>query len=100
MPWDRGYYYRSRKVNGRVIREYVGRGRVAELVAQLDAVNRKEREARAAAWRAEKARLDALDASVAALIQLTDLLTRAALQAAGYHQHKRQWRRKRHGSGN
>jgi hypothetical protein len=37
MSWDRrGYYYRVRKVNGRVVREYVGAGRVAELVAQMD----------------------------------------------------------------
>ena len=27
-PWERGYYYRARKVNGRVRREYVGRGPV------------------------------------------------------------------------
>jgi len=31
MGWDQGRYYtRSRKVNGRVVREYIGTGRVAE----------------------------------------------------------------------
>ena len=49
---------------------------------------------------AEKARLDALDADLAALIDLADLLAGAALLAAGFHQHKRQWRRKRHGNAN
>jgi hypothetical protein len=29
---------------------------------------------------------------------LTDLAAAAALLAAGFHQHKRQWRRKRHGN--
>jgi hypothetical protein len=100
MPWDRGYYYRSRKVGGRVVREYVGRGHVAELAAQLDASERERREAEAAAWRAEKGRLDALDAEVAALIEVTDLAAAAALLAAGFHQYKRQWRRKRHGTVN
>jgi hypothetical protein len=100
MAWKRGYYYRVRKVGGRVVREYVGTGRVAELAAQLDAIERETREAEAAAWRAEKARLEALDADVAALIEVTDLAAAAALLAAGYHQHKRQWRRKRRDNSN
>jgi hypothetical protein len=100
MAWERGYYYRSWKVNGRVVREYVGRGPAAEMAAQLDEMRREERKAAAAAWHAEKARLDALDGHVAALICATDLATAAAMLAARYHQHNRQWRRKRHGNGN
>jgi hypothetical protein len=99
MAWERGYYYRVRREGRRVVREYVGTGRIAELAAQLDALERQKRAAEAAAWRAEKARLDALDAKVSALIDLTDLAAAAALLAAGFHQHKRQWRRKRHGQG-
>jgi hypothetical protein len=49
MGWERGYYYRSRKVGGRVVREHVGRGPVAELAAQLDDIRREERKAAAAA---------------------------------------------------
>ena len=56
MGWDRGRYYtRSRKVNGRVVREYVGAGRVAELVAQLDALEKQQREAQRAADLARRA---------------------------------------------
>jgi hypothetical protein len=83
-----------------VVREYVGPGAAGELAAELDALEREKRLDAAAAWRAEKARLDALDADVAALIRLTDLAAAAALLAAGYRQHKRQWRRKRHGNAN
>ena len=88
MAWERGYYYRVRRENGRVVREYVGRGRVAELMAKLDALDReKEREERR------------LDADLEALIETTDLLARAALVAAGYHQHKRgEWRKRRDGN--
>jgi hypothetical protein len=28
MGWERGYYYRAKKVNGRVVNEYVGPGMV------------------------------------------------------------------------
>jgi hypothetical protein len=46
MGWDRGKYYsRSKKVNGRVEREYVGKGELAELLAQIDAAERDRREA-------------------------------------------------------
>jgi hypothetical protein len=96
MGWERGYYYRVRKVNGRVVREYVGAGRVAELAAQLDAIEREQREAERAAWLAKRAELDALDAPLNELNALADLVGRAALVAAGFRQHKRgEWRKRR-----
>jgi hypothetical protein len=97
MGWDKGRYYtRSRKVNGRVVREYVGTGRVAELAAQLDALEREKRHLDALALRGEKDELSALDAQLKELSQQADLLARAALLAAGYHQHKRgEWRKRR-----
>src|SRR5262249_23019262 len=89
-------YTRSRKVNGRVVREYVGSGRVGELVAQLDAIERQEREEARESRKAERAELEALDAPLDDLDALVNLLARAALLAAGFHQHKRgEWRRRR-----
>jgi hypothetical protein len=42
MSWDRQanrrYYSRSTKINGRIIREYVGGGEVGEIAATLDAL--------------------------------------------------------------
>jgi hypothetical protein len=96
MVWDRGYYYRVRKVNGRVVREYVGGGPLAELAAQTDALLRQERELKAQELRRQKEALAALDAELAALCEQVDLVARAALLAAGYHQHKRgEWRKRR-----
>ena len=97
MGWELGRYYtRSRKRNGRVVREYIGGGEVARLVAEMDAIDRDERKAKAAAWRAEKARMDSLDAEVAAVCCMADLVARAVLTAAGYHQHHRsEWRKRR-----
>jgi hypothetical protein len=93
MGWDKGRYYtRSRKVNGRVVREYLGTGEAAAQAARLDARARQEREAR----RAAMAELAALDAPLDDLAERTDLLARAALAAAGYRQHCRgEWRKRR-----
>ncbi|SRR5579884_1263901 len=94
MGWDKGsrYYTRSRRLNGRVIRQYLGTGEAAEQAARLDASARQEREDR----RAVRAELATLDASLAELAKHMDLLARAALVAAGYRQHHRgAWRRRR-----
>jgi hypothetical protein len=96
MGWERGYYYRVRKVQGRVVREYVGRGRVAELTARLDGLERQKRERERAERQAERAEREALDSPLKELNDLADLLACAALLAAGYHQHKRgEWRKRR-----
>ena len=83
-------------MNGRVVREYVGAGQVAELAAQLDAIERRKREAELDAERATRAKLDALNAPLNELNDLIDLAARAALAAAGFQQHKRgEWRKRR-----
>lgn len=98
MGWDKDgrYYTRSRRVSGRVVREYVGSGALAELVAQSDALERDKRETERASAKIERDRVTALDAPLAELDELADLVARAALAATGYAQHKRgEWRKKR-----
>jgi hypothetical protein len=99
MGWERRgsatYYYRSRRVNGRVVNEYFGSGLLGELVAQQDAQERAKRAADTAAWKAERDRLEAADAPLQELDALVSLLTRGVLLAAGYHRHHREWRKKR-----
>lgn len=98
MGWDKGglYYTRSRRVGGRVVREYVGGGPIGELAAQLDALGRGKREADRATARAERERVVALDEPLSELNELAAELIRAVLIAAGFHQHKRgEWRKKR-----
>jgi hypothetical protein len=105
MAWEtrrRGgrYYTRSRKVRGRVVREYVGTGQIAELCAQLDAMEREERDSEAelqrAAWRERNAHYAALFGPLDMLDAACDALVCQELEAAGYHQHHRgEWRRRR-----
>jgi len=101
MAWERRergglYYTRSRRESGRVVREYVGTGPVAEIAASSDALEKLRREEEAAAARSERERLDALEEPVEELCEAAEVLTSAALLAAGYHRHKRgEWRKRR-----
>ena len=102
MAWEargsRRYYTRSKRVNGRVVREYVGAAGApaAELAAAADGLRRLGREAAARERHAEQARHREAEAPLVRLCALSDALTRAALLAAGFHQHHRgQWRRRR-----
>jgi hypothetical protein len=101
MGWHGPYYYRSRRDGSRVVREYIGTGQVAERAALLDALARQRRLDEAAERRTQRDLLRALEEPVEQLNALTDLVARAALLATGYHQHKRQWRKRRehHGEG-
>jgi len=100
-PWERRergglYYTRSRKVNGQVVREYVGGGVQGQLAARMDIDKRRWREEEAALWREERESLEALDGLTEELYEAVEIIARAALLAAGYHQHKRgEWRKRR-----
>src|SRR5262245_13911127 len=100
MVWEvRGrcrFYTRSRKVAGRVVREYVGTGPVAEIAAAADGLKRADRRAAVEARRAEQVNWQAALAPLMELSRVADLMARAALLAGGYHRHARTWRTKRY----
>jgi hypothetical protein len=100
-PWERRtrgglYYTRSQKVNGKVVREYVGGGVLGEIAALEDEHERRRREEEAAFWKEEREHLEALAAPVEELCEAAEVIARAALIASGYHRHNRgEWRRRR-----
>jgi hypothetical protein len=101
MPWrevGRGrYYYRSRRVDGRPVKCYLGTGPAADLAAAADDLRRVERAVERDERKAEQARWESAVAPLLELCRAADLLARAALMLAGYRQHARStWRRKRH----
>src|SRR5262249_38307889 len=92
----RAYYYRPRKVGGRVVKEYVGAGPLGDLAAEEDAKQRADREQAARQLRAERDRIAALEDPTALLCEVAEALARGALLAAGYRRHDRgEWRRSR-----
>ena len=96
MPWSGNYYYRSVRVSGKPRRQYVGSGLIGQFAARADVAKRQRRkdEEEAAAESREEAEWN--DEELRAVNRLADALARAALVAAGCHQHHRgEWRRKR-----
>lgn len=93
----RTYYYRKRRVGGRVRSDYVCGGELAPLAEAVDRMDRERREqARLEARAACEAELAVVDAASARAAGACDLLAAAAgaaLRVAGYYQHKREWRR-------
>ncbi len=78
-----------------MVSEYTGKGEYAALLWQADKRIKAEQDAKRAAWQAERARIEAADELVAEVGRVAHRLLTHELTAAGYHQHKRQWRRRR-----
>jgi len=90
------YYTRSRRVNGRVVREYIGGGERGEQAAAADAIARERREAERAEHTREVRQRDTAQAQLMSWYAAVDAHLHRALTVAGYHQHKRgEWRRRR-----
>lgn len=99
MAWEQrgthSYYYRKERSGARVRSVYVGRGDLAELSATLDELEQAEKETKLRKECRERQAVKSLDASIDSLIELTSTLTQAVLLTSGFHQHKRQWRKRR-----
>jgi hypothetical protein len=98
MAWERrkgrNYYYRSRWVNGRVVREYVGTGVVAEMAARLDAEAAEERALVQVARLRTLAELEELDLMLEQIDREVNAAVSAAMAVAGFHWHRGEWRKK------
>jgi hypothetical protein len=90
------YYYRPKRANGRVCRQYLGAGAEARLAAALDEQRRAERQARRRALTADREHWRTAAAPSKALAAGADLLLEAVLLAEGYHRpNYGKWRRRR-----
>ncbi len=94
------YYTRSRRVNGKVTREYVGSGQFALLAFEMEQADwlleKLRRLEEQELWRQEREAEDALAQAVRTACQEGEAAFRAFMEAAGYHQHQRgAWRKKR-----
>ena len=100
MGWEqkrrgRFYYYRKVRVGGRVRSEYVGSGMLAQMSAEDDANQRRERAAKRAADRATRQAEAQIDRQLADAESALAAMTHATLFAAGFRKHRGQWRKRR-----
>ena len=100
MPWESRngagrYFTRSRRVNGRVVREYLGTGIAAEIAAAESVARAQSAQAHADQLRCYQAEYRAVEDAILALNHILEGMTRATLLVRGYHQHHRgEWRKR------
>jgi hypothetical protein len=99
MPWKmihhQHYYYRNKRLGRRVISRYIGTGTLAECMANLDRLERDERNAEREELRQIQAADLELTAGLDELNNSIHRLTSARMHMAGYHLHKGTWRKRR-----
>ena len=92
------YYTRSRRVNGSIVREYVGTGPLAEISAELDEFERECRAEQREADRLIREQQTELDLQSKSYADLVDMIARISLVAGGCYQHNRgTWRKRNDG---
>ncbi len=101
MAWEKRrsggiYYYRATKVYGSVRKQYLGSGPLAEAAAESDTLIREERlrqrEAEALAAQVLEETTEATEEPARVFDDLCDLLVCSELEAAGYYNHRGEWR--------
>lgn len=101
MGWElrngKRYYYRKIRKGRRVVSEYVGVGEFAELLFQLDGIDRIEKNMSVIEWKDKKDEVKNCGKDINQLTKLISGMVRASLLISGYHSHKGQWRRIRNG---
>jgi hypothetical protein len=97
MGWEerRGhlYYYRSLREGKRVRKEYAGGGGLGRLAAQIDELERQQREGETTYWREKRKRFEQSAAFVGELEEAAQILSQAHLIAAGFRKRRGEWRR-------
>jgi hypothetical protein len=89
------YFYKLERVGGRVKSTYFGAGESGSLMAGIVAFERLERAADRERFRDELAEGDAEERVVSEWFDGVQAVADATMIAAGFHQHKGRWRRKR-----
>lgn len=101
MGWEQrgnnSYYYKKEREGSKVKSVYVGRGEVAQMVSKLQSSSTDLEKLMRAKRSIEANELERAEATLDRAIELTHLFTQATLLVAGFHTHRRQWRRKRNG---
>ena len=90
------YYTRSRRVNGKVVREYIGKGELAHAMSALQDARNEFRKSKRAALLSAQQELDELETTMNDYFDRVDTIMKNTLACAGYHRQSRgPWRKQR-----
>lgn len=99
MGWEqRGnnqYYYKKEREGSRVKSVYVGCGETAHLIAKFESSSAEIEKLLRVKKSIEAQEVERIEAAIDRAVELVQLFTDATLLTAGFHTHRRQWRRKR-----
>ena len=99
MGWERRgngqYYYRKKRINGRVVSLYIGGGEFAAASQVLDQSESASKALEIAAWQDEKNQATAIDQKVNNSLESLQGLIEQTLEGWGYRKVKGEWRKKR-----
>ena len=99
MAWEpRGnniYYYRKKRIDGKVISEYVGKGVRAQKIASMYLAVKEKKKKEDDNIRQQKKQFYLLNNQIIQMSLLSDQMVGYFLTTAGFHKHKGQWRRRR-----
>ncbi len=96
MAWKNGYYYRNKRIGGKVVTEYIGNDLYAHLAQLQDDEQRQDAQERRQEWKAIVDADKQLDAQLDSLTEIVNAYAGAVLLVSGYHvSANRVWRKKR-----
>jgi hypothetical protein len=99
MGWEQrgnnSYYYKKERQGSTVRSVYVGPGEIAHMISQIQSNTPLIEKLARSINSAEKNRSEKAKAALEQASDLVRLITQAALLSAGFHTHKRQWRKRR-----
>lgn len=93
------YYYEKERDREKVSSRYSGKGEIAYLLHQMTLLRKDEAElekqAKTSRKRQEMENEAELESAIESVCEIGGLLTTAFFLTNGFHQHKREWRKKR-----
>jgi hypothetical protein len=98
MGWElrngNWYYYRKHQINGISYSQYIGRGPIAERIAELDAQAKTDHQRRQEQHRYIMERLEQADRQFKRAINASHQRAANALRPQGLHEHRGEWRQR------
>lgn len=87
------YYYKKERERNRVVSKYYGTGELASLIAQMDEIERDEKQCKALERRETRRKLEAIDLELAEIERNVKILTECYLTGKGFYKTtSREWR--------